>query len=40
MPVRIQHEVEDPELARALTPDYPFFCKRYLPLPAAAAAAK
>ena len=27
---RIHHEVEDPELAALLTPDYPFFCKRVL----------
>lgn len=27
---RIRHEVEDPELAKRLTPDYPFFCKRAL----------
>lgn len=27
---RITHEVEDPELAKTLTPDYPFFCKRVL----------
>jgi len=27
---RIREEVEDPELAALLTPDYPFFCKRVL----------
>ncbi len=27
---RIKQEVNDPELAEALTPDYPFFCKRAL----------
>ena len=27
---RIHHEVDDPELAALLTPDYPFFCKRVL----------
>ncbi|MEC7077340.1 MAG: NAD(P)/FAD-dependent oxidoreductase [Pseudomonadota bacterium] len=27
---RIRKEVEDPELAELLTPDYPFFCKRVL----------
>ena len=27
---RIRKEVEDPELAALLTPDYPFFCKRVL----------
>ena len=27
---RIREEVEDPELAAMLTPDYPFFCKRVL----------
>jgi cation diffusion facilitator CzcD-associated flavoprotein CzcO len=27
---RINAEVDDPELARRLTPDYPFFCKRVL----------
>ncbi|MCB1647411.1 MAG: NAD(P)/FAD-dependent oxidoreductase [Pseudomonadales bacterium] len=27
---RIRHEVEDPELVRLLTPEYPFFCKRAL----------
>ena len=27
---RIRKEVEDPELADLLTPDYPFFCKRVL----------
>ena len=27
---RIRKEVPDPELAAALTPDYPFFCKRVL----------
>lgn len=27
---RIQHDVEDPELVKLLTPDYPFFCKRVL----------
>ena len=27
---RIKAEVNDPELAELLTPDYPFFCKRVL----------
>jgi cyclohexanone monooxygenase len=26
----IDHDVDDPELAKRLTPDYPFFCKRAL----------
>lgn len=26
----IKHQVKDPELAKTLTPDYPFFCKRVL----------
>lgn len=26
----ISHDVQDPELAKKLTPDYPFFCKRAL----------
>lgn len=26
----IEHDVKDPDLARRLTPDYPFFCKRVL----------
>ncbi len=27
---RIKNDVDDPELAKKLTPDYPFFCKRVL----------
>jgi len=27
---RIKNDVDDPELAKQLTPDYPFFCKRVL----------
>ncbi len=27
---RIKNDVDDPEVARLLTPDYPFFCKRVL----------
>ena len=27
---RIKAEVNDPDLAQVLTPDYPFFCKRVL----------